>query len=193
VKAARDTGALQRLFFGILWAGGHQARHLIFSQLNLAAAEGGKANVGDLELVGWSRHDEGNIIFGLWSLDLNWYSGGGSFEGKLPWGLVAVGPNPHSDYSVSVLAPSAPIRNVSSTNPWRLWASRKETRGCLAWCYLPSRKASFVLICKAIFDISSPNPSMEQGCAVRTTSASRAILPVTVQSYINGFYDTNKF
>jgi hypothetical protein len=70
VEAASDTGALQWLLFGILRASGHQAWHFIFGQLNLAAAERGKADISNLELVGWSRHGEGDFAFELFEFAL---------------------------------------------------------------------------------------------------------------------------
>lgn len=56
VQATGNTGTLERLVCGILLTSGHQTRHLVLGQLNLLTAEGGKAQVGDLELVGGSRH-----------------------------------------------------------------------------------------------------------------------------------------
>jgi hypothetical protein len=56
VQAARNTGTLQWLLSSILPASSHQTRHLILSELNLAATKGGETDVSDLELVGGSRH-----------------------------------------------------------------------------------------------------------------------------------------
>jgi hypothetical protein len=70
VEAAGDTGALQWLLFGILRASGYQAGHFILGQLNLAAAEGGQADISDLEIVGWSRHDEGYLNFSIEVIEL---------------------------------------------------------------------------------------------------------------------------
>ena len=59
VKASSNTSALQWLLFGVFGPSSHQTRHLILSQLDLAAAKGCQADIGDLELVCWSRHDGG--------------------------------------------------------------------------------------------------------------------------------------
>lgn len=56
MQAACDAGALQWLLLSILLPGGHQARHLMLGELNLATPEGRQTDVSDLELVGWGRH-----------------------------------------------------------------------------------------------------------------------------------------
>lgn len=57
VKAASNAGALEGLVSGILLASSHKTGHLVLSELDLLAAEGGEGKVSDLELVGGSRHD----------------------------------------------------------------------------------------------------------------------------------------
>lgn len=57
VQAASNAGALQRLVGGVLLASSHETGHLVLGELDLAAAEGGQRDVGDLELVGGGRHD----------------------------------------------------------------------------------------------------------------------------------------
>ncbi len=56
VQASSNTSALQWLIVSILLASLHETGHLILSKLNLAATKGRETNVGDLELVGGSRH-----------------------------------------------------------------------------------------------------------------------------------------
>jgi len=56
VQATGDTGALERLFSSILLASGHETGHFIFGQFDFTTAESGQTDVGDLELVGGSRH-----------------------------------------------------------------------------------------------------------------------------------------
>ena len=74
MKATSDASALQGLVLGVLLAGLHETGHLILSKLDLAelelaktlkeaswmgnipATEGGQRDIGDLELVGGSRH-----------------------------------------------------------------------------------------------------------------------------------------
>lgn len=58
VQAASNAGTLQWLVASVLGASGHETGHLILGELNLAAAEGSQRDVGDLELVGGSRHSE---------------------------------------------------------------------------------------------------------------------------------------
>jgi hypothetical protein len=58
VKATSDAGTGERLVSSILGSGLHETGHLVLSELDLLAAKGGKRKVGDLELVGGSRHDE---------------------------------------------------------------------------------------------------------------------------------------
>ena len=58
VKATSDAGTGERLVGSILGSGLHETGHLVLSELDLLAAEGGKRKVSDLELVGGSRHDE---------------------------------------------------------------------------------------------------------------------------------------
>lgn len=60
VQAASDAGALERLVGGILGPDGHETRHLVLGELNLLAPEGSEGQVGDLELVGGSRHAGGS-------------------------------------------------------------------------------------------------------------------------------------
>ena len=62
VKTSSNAGTLQWLLSVVLGARGHQTRHLVLSQVDLAAAEGGEAEVGDLELVGGSRHCEVLVV-----------------------------------------------------------------------------------------------------------------------------------
>jgi hypothetical protein len=59
VKASSNTSTLQWLLLGVFGPSSHQTRHLILSQLDLAAAKSCQADIGDLELVCWSRHDGG--------------------------------------------------------------------------------------------------------------------------------------
>jgi hypothetical protein len=59
VKASGNTSALQRLLRGVLCTGGHKTRHFILGEFNLTTAKGREADIGDLELVGGSRHSEG--------------------------------------------------------------------------------------------------------------------------------------
>lgn len=59
VQAASNAGTGERLVGGILLADGHQTGHLVLSEINFPAAKGGQGQVGDLELVGGGRHDEG--------------------------------------------------------------------------------------------------------------------------------------
>lgn len=56
MQAASDAGTLQWLVGSVLLASGHETGHLVLSELDLAAAEGGQRDVGDLEFVGGSRH-----------------------------------------------------------------------------------------------------------------------------------------
>lgn len=72
VQTSSNAGALERLVLGVLAAGLHQTRHLVLSELNLAATERREADVGDLELVCGGRHDEG---CGMW-----WFGGKGRGE-----------------------------------------------------------------------------------------------------------------
>lgn len=62
VQAAGNAGALQWLVCGVLLAGGHQTRHLVLGELNLAATKGREADVSDLELVGGGRHIGGDVM-----------------------------------------------------------------------------------------------------------------------------------
>jgi len=56
VQAAGDAGTLQGLGSGVLLAGLHETGHLVLGKLDLLAAEGGKRDVGDLEVLGGSGH-----------------------------------------------------------------------------------------------------------------------------------------
>lgn len=56
MEASGYASTLQRLLCGILPPGCHQPGHFILSELDLSPAESGKANVGNLELVGGSAH-----------------------------------------------------------------------------------------------------------------------------------------
>lgn len=57
VETTGDTGTSKRLLSSILGSGGHETRHFIFGKLDFPAAEGGKGDIGDLELLGWGTHD----------------------------------------------------------------------------------------------------------------------------------------
>ena len=50
VQRAGDARALERLGRRVLLAGAHQAGHLVLGELDLLAAEGGEAQIGDLEV-----------------------------------------------------------------------------------------------------------------------------------------------
>lgn len=52
MQATSNAGSLERLALGIAGTRLHQTGHLILSELDLAAAEGGERDVGDLEGVG---------------------------------------------------------------------------------------------------------------------------------------------
>ena len=73
MKATSDASALQGLVLSVLLAGLHETGHLILGELDLSvlelvgintqggrggvpATEGGQRDIGDLELVGGSRH-----------------------------------------------------------------------------------------------------------------------------------------
>jgi hypothetical protein len=59
VERARDAGAGERLRGAVLLAERHEAGHLVLRELDLAAAEIGQGEVGDLEVTGGqdSRHE----------------------------------------------------------------------------------------------------------------------------------------
>jgi hypothetical protein len=59
VKTSGNAGALQWLVLSVLAASLHQTRHLVLGELNLAATERRKTDVGNLELVGGGRHSGG--------------------------------------------------------------------------------------------------------------------------------------
>ena len=63
MQASGNASALQWLVISILLASLHQARHLILSELNLAATKRRKTDVSDLELVGGSRHFGGCLMY----------------------------------------------------------------------------------------------------------------------------------
>jgi len=57
VKAASNTGTSKRLLSTKLLTGGHETRHLLLGQLNLATTKGREVDVGDLVLLcGLGRH-----------------------------------------------------------------------------------------------------------------------------------------
>lgn len=56
VQATGNAGTGERLVLGVLLAGGHETGHLVLGQVDLLAAKGSQGQVGDLELVGGSRH-----------------------------------------------------------------------------------------------------------------------------------------
>ena len=56
VKTSSNACTLEGLVLSVLLAGLHETRHLILGELDLAATEGGQRDIGDLELVGGSRH-----------------------------------------------------------------------------------------------------------------------------------------
>lgn len=58
MQAASNAGTLQWLLLSVLAAGGHETRHLVLGELNLAATEGRETDVSDLELVCGGRHCE---------------------------------------------------------------------------------------------------------------------------------------
>jgi hypothetical protein len=59
VQATRNTGTLQRLLLCVLLPRRHETGHLILGELDLATTESRERDVGDLVLVGGSRHSEG--------------------------------------------------------------------------------------------------------------------------------------
>jgi len=59
VKTSSNAGTLQWLVLSVLAASLHQTRHLVLGELNLAATERRKTDVGNLELVGGGRHSGG--------------------------------------------------------------------------------------------------------------------------------------
>lgn len=69
MQATGDAGALEGLLLGVLLAGGHKTGHLVLGELDLATTESGQAEVGDLELLGGSRHLDGMEKRGL---EMNW-------------------------------------------------------------------------------------------------------------------------
>ncbi|KUI61723.1 hypothetical protein VP1G_11265 [Cytospora mali] len=58
VQATSNAGTSEGLVSSILLAGGHETRHLILGQLDLAAAKGSQRDVSDLELLSGGRHYE---------------------------------------------------------------------------------------------------------------------------------------
>lgn len=56
VEATSNAGALEGLRGSVLLAGLHETRHLVFSEFDLLAAESGKRQVGNLEIVSRCRH-----------------------------------------------------------------------------------------------------------------------------------------
>jgi len=56
VQAASNAGTLERLLSSVLLPRGHETRHLVLSELDLAAAKGRQADVGNLVLGSGSRH-----------------------------------------------------------------------------------------------------------------------------------------
>lgn len=64
VKAASNAGTGEGLVGRVLGTGGHETGHLILGKLDLLAAKGGEGEVGDLELVGGSRHGCGEGLGG---------------------------------------------------------------------------------------------------------------------------------
>lgn len=59
MQATGDAGTLERLLLSVLLTGGHETGHLVLGELDLATTESGQAEVGDLELLGGSRHLDG--------------------------------------------------------------------------------------------------------------------------------------
>lgn len=57
VKAASNSGALERLVLGVLFSCQHQTRHLNLGELDFPPAESGEGEVGDLELLCWGGHN----------------------------------------------------------------------------------------------------------------------------------------
>lgn len=68
VEASGNTSALQRLLCGILLASCHETWHLILGEFNLTATKGREADIGNLELVSWSRHCDS--VPGTWELEV---------------------------------------------------------------------------------------------------------------------------
>lgn len=77
MQATSDTSTLQWLLLGVLLAGGHETWHLMLSELDLATAEGGQRDVGDLELLGWSAHFEWQVVLERVIEGENWLMKGG--------------------------------------------------------------------------------------------------------------------
>ena len=65
MKATGDTSALQWLLLVVLLAGGHETRHLMLGELNLAATKGREVDVGNLELLCWLTHLDGVVLYGV--------------------------------------------------------------------------------------------------------------------------------
>lgn len=72
VKATSNTSALQWLLLVVLLTGGHETRHLMLGQLNLAATKGREVDVGNLELLCWLAHLGGVGLYGICRREMRW-------------------------------------------------------------------------------------------------------------------------